>query len=618
MKLVKARVRGYRCFAQPVEIDIGSFTAVLGRNDAGKSSFMEALAIFFEEGNLDSGDVCVYGEDKADVEITCEFENPPTELVIDADHPTTLHAEHLLNERGNLEITKIYDGELKTPKLKCTYVRAIHPSAQGYSDLLLLKNKDLKKRADDLGVDLSDVQKNINTELRRAIWRHGGQLAMSSRLIPVDEESAKKIWEQLKGYMPIFALFKVDRPSTDQDAEAQDPIKVAVSAALKSQEQLLEEIRKTVEESVLEVARQTLEKLAEIDPTLAQELRPSVPRPNWSSAFKIALNDEFGIPVNKRGSGVRRLILMNFFRAQAEQRQLISPAQGIIYAIEEPETSQHPFNQKLLTKAFFELAEHPGCQVIITTHNPALARSLPTKCLRLLRLAENRRREVLSNSDDVIRLACQELGVLPDNSVKAFIGVEGTNDVNFLRELSAVLSAVENDIPNLAEAEDKGLVIFIPGGGSNLQSWLNRFQAIGRPEFHLFDRDHEPPQRPKYSDAADLINARPNCLALHTDCREVENYIHPGAIQEEWPHLNFQDAGPFSDVPTRLTQIRITADGQNFAALSCKAQQAAIAGMKRTLNSIVVKRMSAARLSETDPNNTIRTFLRRIGQALSA
>ena len=35
---------------------------------------------------------------------------------------------------------------------------------------------------------------------------------------------------------------------------------------------------------------------------------------------------------------------------------------GVIYAIEEPETSQHPNNQKILIKAFEELAEQPGAK----------------------------------------------------------------------------------------------------------------------------------------------------------------------------------------------------------------------------------------------------------------
>ena len=58
-------------------------------------------------------------------------------------------------------------------------------------------------------------------------------------LIQLDQEPAKKIWDQLKNYLPSFALFESDRTSTNQDSEAQDPMKAAVKEALKEQEREL-------------------------------------------------------------------------------------------------------------------------------------------------------------------------------------------------------------------------------------------------------------------------------------------------------------------------------------------------------------------------------------------
>jgi predicted ATPase len=55
---------------------------------------------------------------------------------------------------------------------------------------------------------------------------------------------------------------------------------------------------------------------------------------------------------------------------------------SIIYAVEEPETSQHPDAQKMIVNTFREMTEKNGCQVIITTHVPGLAGQLPLKSLR--------------------------------------------------------------------------------------------------------------------------------------------------------------------------------------------------------------------------------------------
>jgi putative ATP-dependent endonuclease of OLD family len=613
MRLAQVRIKGYRCFQEETTIDVGNFTAILGRNDVGKSSVLEALQMFFEDTSPEAGDVCMTSDEK-EVRIVCEFDALPQTLVIDADHPTSLQLEYMLNEKGRLEIHKVYDGSLKSPKLKGTFLQAQHPSSEGYADLLKLKNKELKERAQSLGVDTAVVPKTINTALRRAIREHAADLALAPTYLPVDEESTKRLWEQLKVYLPLFALFKADRPSTDQDSEAQDPMKVAVQEALKAQEEKLEEIRSSVEAAVLAVAKLTLEKLSEIDPSLAKELNPTVQRPNWATAFKIGLTDDAQVPINKRGSGVRRMILLNFFRARAERRNAEQSSPGVIYAIEEPETSQHPRNQRLLLKAFFELAESPEHQVLITTHNPVLARELPTSCLRLLVRDAEQRRVVLSNNDDTYAYAVKDLGVLPDHGVKAFIGVEGSNDIQFLRGLSATLSATEADIPNLIEAEEHGKIIFIPLNGSNLLSWVGRLQNLQRPEFHLYDRDTEPPAAPKYGIPAAEINLRAGCLAVHTDCRELENYIHPDAIRAHWPAINYQNHTPFTDVPLALAQ-RLA---NNWETLAEKARKSAENGVKIKLNSVVAHRMTAEQLTETDQADVIRGFLRRVGAALAA
>ncbi|MCV4802321.1 ATP-binding protein, partial [Escherichia coli] len=103
-----------------------------------------------------------------------------------------------------------------------------------------------------------------------------------------------------------------------------------------------------IQDSVLDVAQRTLDKLREMAPELASELTPRFKeKPKWT--FNLTLDGENGIPINKRGSGIRRLILLNFFRAEAEKNVAGTP-RNVIYAIEEPETSQHPNYQMMLMK----------------------------------------------------------------------------------------------------------------------------------------------------------------------------------------------------------------------------------------------------------------------------
>ena len=109
----------------------------------------------------------------------------------------------------------------------------------------------------------------------------------------------------------------------------------------------------------------------------------------WADVFKnVSITSDENIPINKRGSGVKRLILLNFFRAEAERRLQESNTTSIIYAIEEPETSQHTENQKKLIKAFLELASAPNTQIIITTHSANIVKELEFSHLRLISLQD--------------------------------------------------------------------------------------------------------------------------------------------------------------------------------------------------------------------------------------
>lgn len=467
MRLARVRISNFRCYVEETSINFDSLTVLVGKNDAGKSAIFDALAIFFGEASMDADDASKNG-DKENVRIVCEFDELPDELILDADYSTSLPNEFLLNEHGRLEIHKVYNGSLKTPKLKGVYALAYHPTLEGLNDLLSLKNQQLKTRAKELGVDLKPVDERVNTSIRQRLWQSVKDLGLARVEIPLaeDQSNTKKIWEKLDTYLPSFALFKVDRVSTDQDEEAQDPLKAAVKEALKQKEADLQALTKYVEEEVGRLANQTVDKIREMDSTLAKQLKPQFTS-NWNNIFKINLTGDEDIPVNKRGSGIRRLILLNFFRAKAEQAARDKGISNLIYVIEEPETNQHPNNQKMLMRAVSQLSETPGCQVIVSTHTPVLARLIPSNYLRYISIEENNCRKI-HQGDTVYPLVAKSLGVLPDHDVKLFVGVEGGNDINFLIEMSRMLLMYGVDVPNLEQLEQDGKIIFFPVGGSNL------------------------------------------------------------------------------------------------------------------------------------------------------
>lgn len=143
-----------------------------------------------------------------------------------------------------------------------------------------------------------------------------------------------------------------------------------------------------------------------MDPTVANSLNPVIPTADklkWVDVFKaVSISGDEDIPINKRGSGVKRLVLLNFFRAEAERRAEEGDNTGIIYAIEEPETSQHSNNQRVLIKALKELAQAANTQILLTTHSPVIVKELDFENLRLIYEDENGKR-ILSVEQAVLQ-----------------------------------------------------------------------------------------------------------------------------------------------------------------------------------------------------------------------
>ena len=391
MKLVSVTIKNFRGYENAVKITIDDITAFVGKNDVGKSSVLEAMDIFFNDGKgvtkIDREDVNKHcaARGECTTEISACFTDLPERIIIDAAYETTLVSEFMLNESGQLEIVKKYTNG-GTPKV---FIRAKHPQNPHCCDLLSKKNTELKSIIQSENIECADRTKNAI--MRAAIWQYyTDDLRLELVDIDVTKGDAKPIWGKIETLLPVFSLFQSDRKNSDSDTEIQDPLKEAVKQIISSADlqRKLDEIAAEVTEKLRDVSNRTLEKLREMAPDVADSLNPVIPPTNalkWGDVFKsVSITGDNEIPINKRGSGVRRLVLLNFFGAEAERRMRSTPERGIIYAIEEPETSQHTNNQKMLMKALIDLSTQQNTQVIVTTHSAQVVKMLGFSAIRVL------------------------------------------------------------------------------------------------------------------------------------------------------------------------------------------------------------------------------------------
>lgn len=403
MKIVSLKIENFRGYKEEVEVKFDDLTVFVGKNDVGKSTILEALDIFFNDGKgavkIEKNDVNVENakiENNETIISVC-FSDLPNKIIIDSSVETTLQDEYMLNSEGYLEIVKKY----KNGGTAKTFIKAKHPTNPICDELLSAKNSDLKKIIKQENIQCE--KQTINSELRKAIWNNfKDNLQLNNKEIDISKEDAKKICDRLVSYMPVYSLFQADRKNSDSDDEVQDPLREAVKQILSEQKlkEKLYEIANEVNQKLKEVSEKTLEKINEMDSTIANSLNPVIPQTEnlkWQDVFKsVSITGDNNIPINKRGSGVKRLILLNFFRAEAERRALSGEDNYVIYAIEEPETSQHTENQLILIEALKSLALNKKTQVILTTHSANIVKQMDFENLRLIKNNENNKKEVLN------------------------------------------------------------------------------------------------------------------------------------------------------------------------------------------------------------------------------
>lgn len=390
MLIKSVTLKNFRGYQGTTRIEFDDLTVFVGKNDIGKSTILEALDIFFNDkpvSPIDKSDLnkAAISNGDTDIAIAVEFKDLPASIVVDSTNNTTLQDEYLLNQNGCLEIVKHYANGSSTAKV---FVNALHPTHQDCCDLLSKKIADLKKVVDSNSLPCADKTKKA--ELRRSIWQsHSTDLGLSLHEVDMSKEDAKGIIDNLKAIMPAYSLFQSDRSNSDTDKEVQDPLKSAVRAILQDPEikEWCTQIANKVTTQLQTVANGTLQKLQSMNNQLASTLNPKIPSVaelKWQDVFKsVSITGDNDIAINKRGSGVRRLVLLNFFRAQAEAN--IANHSGLIYAIEEPETSQHIEHQKMLIEALKSMAGHNNIQVVLTTHSSHIVRMLDYSNLRLIK-----------------------------------------------------------------------------------------------------------------------------------------------------------------------------------------------------------------------------------------
>lgn len=549
MKIEEIFLENFRAFYGLRKIKVDNFTVLIGKNDQGKSSVLEAIDIFINEIKVEQEDLNTKAknEGKDSFRIGITFSEFPDEVIIDANNPTKLSDEYLLNKDGMLEVWKTFkNGRLKETAIKCN-----HPvNDEVIKNLLRTKRDELKNFVESKNLVCNDKRKSAL--LRKAIRDSYNTLQLEEIEIVVDAEDAKKIWEQLYNYLPVYSLFHSDRKNQDLDSEIQDPLKIVIEQIFKRDEvqKKLNEIAENIEKEINTISENTIQHFKNIT-NQESKIKPNIPDVatlKWKDVYKnIGFNTENDVPLNKRGSGFRRLMLLSFFLAETE-KQKSNEKVHTIYAIEEPETSLHPDLQKILLESLMKLSEDTNYQVLLTTHSSQFIRIIPNSSIRYIDNGT-----VNEFNENVLNKIIENLGVLPNVS-KVIWCVEGKNDETFLKNINQNIPELKKII-NLEESMNSGMLALNLLYGSNCGDYIDRYiiKNTNAIEFHLYDKDDDN----KYNGEIERVNKRNDgSIAKRTTKREIENYIPQHLIENEFNiKLNNISNWDKFDIPVKVSQL---------------------------------------------------------------
>jgi hypothetical protein len=262
-----------------------------------------------------------------------------------------------------------------------------------------------------------------------------------------------------------------------------------------------------------------------------------------SVSFEILGKDQHDVEnsLDRRGSGMRRLLMVAFFKYLAEREQ--GSSSKYVFAVEEPENCLHPGLQRELVSSFRKLADE-GYQTIVTSHSPVFAGASPIGDLALIVRDRGVAKAIQAPEIDLYKVA-EELGVEPADQITCYnacIFVEGPDDIIFWKTVAAKLK----EGGHISYDFDDKNIGFAISGGNNLKYWIDSraMQRLTRRFGVVVDSDkksmsHCIPER--------KLNWKQKCeehggkfIILRK--REIENYIHAAALQRSGkPRMDYND-----------------------------------------------------------------------------
>jgi predicted ATP-dependent endonuclease of OLD family len=410
MKIKRIKIEGFRCLKK-VDINLeDDLTLIVGENDSGKSSVIDALNIITQNKNIDNTD---FNYDTDIINLEIEIDNYVfIKTYKKGDQDVTLEnfvAKPTKTYISNLKVW-LEDEELDLEENEST----IKDIAKTFG-LTVRSNSNINNLKDNL-LDLINTNiDNAEFEIKNATFPKFNNIQLNGRQFENVSTFFKEVF--LREKQSNIWQEKINHDETIEEFITKT----------------LNEYSKTISEQIkdngifdkLKLYLQDLSDIKIIPEFMSKELN--------INARVIFLENGGEINLEKKGDGTKRRITMALLEFKKDQ-DLLESDQSTIYLLDEPDTHLHVKAQIELLDTMRSFTQDNN-QVIITSHSPFLINSVNPRQIRLLENTyhDTKVRRLKDNIDSSDRLL-KNLGI---ENVYLFFSrwiliVEGETEESFI------------------------------------------------------------------------------------------------------------------------------------------------------------------------------------------
>lgn len=402
MKLTQLRIQNFRA-CRDVYLELGDMHALVGANNAGKSTVLRALDFLFNPSTKSLNEESFWNKDTTlEIRVEAVFsdltdnEKEALNAYLKPDGTFHIARSAKMGVKGSDSDADAEQGEDKIG-IGQHYKKPI-PEPEWLQDSKI-NGKNITewwKTKEQLAVDGVSFAEGITKKPGVEEWKEMAKkyLTANAGKIPMQDawvDNPKGYANVLKGTLPFFVLVPAVRDVTEESKGTKSsPFGKLLYAILDT---VTEEKKSKIEGMLSEVAKQMNrtggeERVALIAETerhlntllndlfMGCDLEIEFETPTLEvllSAPKLYVNDGFRSAIENKGHGLQRAVIFTILRRYAEYMTAAPDGKkrNLILAVEEPELYMHPQAQRTIRRVFQKISKSND-QVFFSTHSSLL------------------------------------------------------------------------------------------------------------------------------------------------------------------------------------------------------------------------------------------------------